>query len=78
MPANVPVTLTGRLKLDQDSSFFSGSFFGKSFEERAELAPDETTLMECLARPLLFQQHFLYFNPEPHGHKSFLDGLDIF
>jgi hypothetical protein len=37
-----------------------------------------TTDTLCLARPVLLRQHFLYFNPEPHGHKSFLDILDIF
>jgi hypothetical protein len=61
----------------QDSCSSDVIFFPKSFDDREETDPGVTTLTLCLDRLVLFKQHFLYFNPEPHGHKSFLDILDI-
>jgi hypothetical protein len=61
----------------QDSCSLDSVFFPKNFDDSEETAPLCTTLILCLARGLLPWQHFLNFKPEPHGHKSFLDTLDI-
>ncbi len=70
--------ITSSSNFYQDSCSSVEAFFPKNFEDNEETAPGLTTDTLCLARPVLLRQHFLYFNPEPHGHKSFLDILDIF
>jgi hypothetical protein len=69
--------ITRSMNSHQDSCSSDVIFFPKNFEDKEETALGLTTFRVCLARPFLFKQHFLYFNPEPHGHKSFLDILDI-
>jgi hypothetical protein len=61
----------------QESCSLDSIFFPKNFDDSEDTEPVCTTLILCFASTLLPWQHFLNFNPEPHGHKSFLDTLDI-